>query len=354
MIDLLINLLNIPSPTFQEEKITDFIEDWMFCHVEGVLVKTIGNSRIFSLPMIDNLPHIGLVGHTDVVPKHFEAYQREDLLFGAGASDMKGALAPFMMLMESCSKWSDRHLNFSFVLYCAEEGTPLEENGLYHLILGEEEFLRTLDLAIVGEPTNGCIQVGCVGSLHAEVIIRGVACHSARPWDGENALYKALPFIRSIAEIKPLKKTVFGVVFFDVINVTESKSENGRTSIPGQWACNINYRYAPGPSMQEAEIEFSNLLASTGFEKLEFTVLDHVPSAQIIETELLNKFVCFLGRQVEAKQAWTDVAQLNGIDIPAFNFGPGLTQQAHKANEYISLRDVVDYYKILHESIKNY
>jgi succinyl-diaminopimelate desuccinylase len=57
---------------------------------------------------------------------------------------------------------------------------------------------------------------------------------------------------------------------------------------------------------------------------------------------------------VEAKQAWTDVAQLNGIDIPAFNFGPGLTQQAHKANEYISLRDVVDYYKILYELIKNY
>ena len=78
------------------------------------------------------------------------------------------------------------------------------------------------------------------------------------------------------------------VDFFDVINVTESKSESGRTSIPGKWTCNINYRYAPGPSMQEAEIEFSNLLASTGFEKLEFTILDHVPSAQVIETELLN------------------------------------------------------------------
>ena len=354
MIELLINLLNIPSPTFQEEEITDFIEDWMFCHVEGMLVKTVGNSRIFSLPVIDNLPHIGFVGHTDVVPKHFEAYQSEGLLFGAGASDMKGALAPFMMLMESCSRWLDRRLNFSFILYCAEEGTPLQENGLYHLILEEEEFFRTLDLAIVGEPTNGCIQVGCVGSLHAEVIVQGEACHSARPWDGENALYKALPFIQSVAGIQPRKKIVFGVDFFDVINVTESKSESGRTSIPGKWTCNINYRYAPGPSMQEAEVEFSNLLASTGFEKLEFTILDHVPSAQVIETELLNDFLSRLGRQVEAKQAWTDVAQLNGIGIPAFNFGPGLTQQAHKTNEYICLRDVADYYGVLYELIKNY
>ncbi|HIB87511.1 TPA: succinyl-diaminopimelate desuccinylase [Candidatus Poribacteria bacterium] len=354
MIPLLIDLLNIPSPTFQEEKITNFIQDWIFCHVEGISVKIVGNSRIFSLPMINNLPHIGLVGHTDVVPQYFEVYQREDLLFGAGASDMKGALAPFMMLMESYSKWPDRHLNFSFILYCAEEGTPLEENGLYHLISAEKEFLRTLDLAIVGEPTNGCIQVGCVGSLHAEVIVRGVACHSARPWDGENALYKALPFIRAVAEIQPLKKTVFDVDFFDVISVTESKSENGRTSIPGQWICNINYRYAPGPSMQEAETEFGNLVESTGFDKLEFKIIDHVPSAQVIETDLFSKFVSFLGRQVEAKQAWTDVAQLNGIGIPAFNFGPGLTQQAHKANEYICLRDVADYYEILHKLKKIY
>ena len=105
MIPLLIDLLNIPSPTFQEEKITNFIQDWIFCHVEGISVKIVGNSRIFSLPMINNLPHIGLVGHTDVVPpgniddwsvNPFKPVVKKNKLIGRGANDMKASIACFV------------------------------------------------------------------------------------------------------------------------------------------------------------------------------------------------------------------------------------------------------------------
>ena len=350
LIPFLFDILNIPSPTFQEQAITQFIEDWLDHRIPDLFVRRQGNNRIFSLPLIENLPHIALVGHSDVVPPHFCPYQRSQRLHGAGASDMQGSLAVFAFLMYDFSQITDRQFNFSFILYDAEEGTPIEQNGLHKLIETESDFIRNIDLSIVGEPTNGEAQIGCVGSLHAQVIVQGQACHSARPWDGQNALYNAIPFIKEISKITPVKQVVGGVDFFDVLNITESQSQNGRTTIPGEWTCNINYRYAPGRDMIEAESTFDSLFrqaASIVTDSINYKIVDHVPAAQIIENHLFNQVISWSGAKITAKQAWTDVAQLNGIGVPAFNFGPGLTSQAHKPDEYILVEDVLNYYQLL-------
>ena len=50
---------------------------------------------------------------------------------------------------------------------------------------------------------------------------------------------------------------------------------------------------------------------------------------------------------IEAKQAWTDVARLTQRDIPAVNFGPGETAQAHQANESIPIEYLIAGYEAL-------
>ena len=66
--------------------------------------------------------------------------------------------------------------NISLLIYAREEGTPLPDNGLYDLIEFIPEYFDSVDMAIVGEPTDNTIQVGCVGSLHAAVTVKGLAC----------------------------------------------------------------------------------------------------------------------------------------------------------------------------------
>lgn len=246
MIKLIQDFLNVPSPTFHEEKAVSFCLNWLDSHCENFKCLESNNSLIITPNKKPTLgkKHICLVGHSDVVPEHKKAEIIDGKLYGAGASDMKAAVGVFMYFLSQLHNMESNTYCFSLIIYAREEGTALEDNGLYDLIQKFPSYFKTIDLALVGEPTNNTIQIGCVGSLHCKVKIEGQACHSARPWEGTNALYKALPLIEGISKIDRKKQTLFGVDFFDVIQITESHSEKGRTSVPGYWECNINYRFS--------------------------------------------------------------------------------------------------------------
>lgn len=338
-----LNLLNIESPTFHEDTIQRYVKDVIQAHCPGVkLFESKGSLIACDHPFKENKPHVALVGHTDVVPAFFKAYQEGDQLHGAGASDMKAAVGVFLYLFTQHPEIRE-NVNLSFISYVREEGTAIHDNGLYSLIESFPDYFKSIDTAIVGEPTNNTIQVGCVGSIHCIVKIKGQSAHSARPWDGDNALYKALPFIKYIENLKKEKHTLFGVDFYDVISITESKSEEGRTSVPGEWTCNINYRFAPTKTLEEAEDYLYSMLKKAGLEDSQFSISDAVYAGDVVETKVMKDLVEKLGAPIEAKQAWTDVAQLSKLGVSAFNYGPGLTAQAHKPNEYINVSDIHAY-----------
>ncbi|PKL77075.1 MAG: succinyl-diaminopimelate desuccinylase [Candidatus Melainabacteria bacterium HGW-Melainabacteria-1] len=344
---ILTQMLAIPSPTGQEQDFVAWLRGQALAFLPGWDILEHSDCLILSSPQRPSLPHIALVGHSDVVPAFFEPRVVDGRLFGAGASDMKGALAAFWHLLVEHADALCRSQNVSLIVYSREEQTPLVENGLYHLLQAFPAFFQSLDLAIVGEPTDNTLQLGCVGSIHARVTVKGLACHSARPWNGENALYKAIPFLQAMAALEPVRHTVFGLDFFDVLQVTESSSEPGRTSLPGWWRANVNFRFAPVRSEAEAQVELTAHLLNFGIAAEGIEIFDSVPAGSVIESALFRRTLERLDLPLQAKQAWTDVAQLTAREIPAFNFGPGLTAQAHKADEYILLSDLADYYQHL-------
>ncbi|RYF06402.1 MAG: M20/M25/M40 family metallo-hydrolase, partial [Deltaproteobacteria bacterium] len=186
--DKLLQLLQIPSVTGDEAAIALYLHRWaQRCRLP---VLRQGNALVIGRPD-RRRPCIALVGHTDTVPGHPQDIPPQQLgerIVGLGASDMKGALAVIQQLFEDLP-----HAELPFALlaifYDREEGA-YADNGLQPLLDGVD-MLRQIDLAIVMEPTDNTLQLGCVGSLQATVTFGGQAAHTARPWQGDNAIHKA-------------------------------------------------------------------------------------------------------------------------------------------------------------------
>lgn len=324
-----LSLCAIPSVIGDERALCDHVEAWAKQHFPPGEVRRINHSLVLGR-LDDPRPTIALVGHLDTVPVHPEDAApriQDGRVYGLGASDMKGGLAVMMALAEQLPRDS-LPVNLALVLYEREEG-PYAENGLEPVFDAVRD-LDATDLAICMEPTDGELQVGCVGSLHATVTFEGQSAHSARPWQGENAIHKAGELLLELHARKPVKVTVDGLDFFEVTSVTKAAGGRARNVVPERFELNLNHRFAPGKSVDQAVAELEALVG--GRARVEIT--DRSPSGRVcLDNPHVQRFIRATGSKVASKQAWTDVARFGVRGVDAVNFGPGETAQAHQANE---------------------
>ncbi len=315
-----LELVSIPSVSRQEGELCQFLQHWS------------GAEPVWRYNLIlqgesSGRPRVGLFGHLDtVLPAADQPLGiQEGRVYGCGASDMKAGLAFMMEAWERRDQWS---CDLVAVFYDREEG-PGEENGLEFIL----DRVPPLDLALVLEPTANQVQKGCVGSLHVRVSVTGKRAHSARPWQGENALYNALPLLEKLRSVGVREVEVGGLIFREVVTPTTAATVNSRNVVPDHFELNVNYRFAPGKTTRAAEEELRSLVGDLG----RVEVLDVAPSGQVASHPLLENWIVACGLQVEPKQAWTDVARLTEKGIPAVNFGPGDPAQAHQAREHVTV-----------------
>ena len=124
----------------------------------------------------------------------------------------------------------------------------------------------TPDLAIVMEPTDNAVEVGCLGNLNATVIVTGRAAHSARPWHGENAIHRAVAALAPLADLPVRDVTIDGLTFREVVSVTTIAGGVAANVVPDRVEAGVNYRYAPGHAPAEAESRLRELLAPSRVE----------------------------------------------------------------------------------------
>lgn len=330
-----LRLCEIPSETKHEERIADHVEELCRQMAGAAAVERIGNSIICAPRLEDGVegrPTIALVGHLDTVRCADEQPLeiREGKVYGCGASDMKAGVATMLALLE---RWAEisREKRPIWIFYDQEEG-PHALNGLEPVLASG--VLPQLDLALVLEPTDQMLQMGCMGTLHATVTVPGKRAHSARPWQGENALYAAGTLLDRFAALERREVHFGALTFHEVMVVTRAWTENSANVVPDRAMLNVNVRFAPGRSAAEAERELREFIGSEGI----VTVSDAAPSGAVyLEHPLLDPWSRRQGLRVAPKQAWTDVARFTERGIPAVNFGPGETAQAHQSGEWCSI-----------------
>ena len=325
-------LCEIKSPIGEEAEIARHVAEASAKAWPGA-VERIGNSVVLG-KLTKGRPGIVFFGHLDTVPLQegdFPARREGGRVFGRGASDMKGALAVMLTLGERLDRTRLRS-DLCLVFYDREEG-PYETNGLGPVLAARPD-LREAAVAFCLEPTDLAVQAGCCGSMHATFTFRGRTAHSARPWQGKNAVHEAGAFLASLRDLAPVEVRIGELSFREVKNVTRIEGFSGRNVLPARCDLNVNFRFAPGKTVAQAEAELRALAERFGAE---CEIVDRAPAGDpILENPLLKKFRALTGVPVEPKQAWTDVARLGLAGIPAANFGPGDQAQAHQRNESCS------------------
>lgn len=340
-----LELVRVPSVIGNEKALADHVERWARSTFAADEVVRVGHSLAIGR-RVDSRPAICLVGHLDTVPENPDGTEPRidgDRLIGLGASDMKGALAVMMALADDLPL--DRlPVNLRLAFYEREEG-PFLESGLEPLFTAVPELKRAA-LGIALEPTDGAVQVGCVGSLHATLSFQGKAAHSARPWHGVNAIHAAGSVLSDLAARARRDVIVDGHTFSEVMSATLAKGGRARNVVPDAFEVNVNYRFAPGKSVDEAKADVEAFVA--GRCAVAFT--DLAPSGAVCANNTyVKRLVALTGRPAEAKQAWTDVARLSSWGLDAVNYGPGETAQAHQRGESASVAALEHAYDALRE-----
>jgi len=224
-------------------------------------------------------PNLCFAGHTDVVPvgdaaawsaDAFAAAERDGVLIGRGAVDMKSAIAAFAAAAEAALAKGQVTGSLSLLITGDEEGAATHGTRMVVDALAAEG--EAIDHCIVGEPTSAerfgdMVKVGRRGSINAEIAVTGVQGHVAYPHRAANPV----PVLLRILSALQARRLDDGYPQFQPSNLEITKVDVPNTAtnvIPGVARAQLNIRFNPGHSGESLRrwIEDEADAAAQGFK----------------------------------------------------------------------------------------
>lgn len=406
LLDLTAELVAIPSVSHNEQEICAYAEAELR-KLPWLEVERIGDNLVARTDL-GRSQRLILGGHLDTVPPSSPdgdvGLRRDgDTLWGTGTSDMKGALAVYLMLARQIPEPS---VDVTYVFYAREE-VAHKYSGLLELQAARPDLLEC-DAAILGEPTDGVIEAGCQGGLRASVKVAGKRAHTARAWMGENAVHGLAPLLSALRNYQPRKPVIDGCEFHESMQAVSAAGGIAGNVVPDEAEVVISHRFAPDRTTAQAEQHMRDFVAeafaiqagdkagenvsksaaddedskpaarnegsesaardegsksltrndgSSNTPEFKIEVLDTAPACppslnhpllqSLIEAVASNPSLPDTTNPVRAKLGWTDVAFFGEQGIPAANFGPGNPLLAHAPNEQISAPSLHHNYETL-------
>ena len=280
-----------------------------------------------------------IAGHLDTVPinnnlpTRFETIGDIEYLWGRGTVDMKAGVAVQLKLAAELVTPS---VDVTWMWYDHEE-VDSTLNGLGRLARNRPDLFEA-NFAILGEPSNGQVEGGCNGSLRAQIRATGVRAHSARSWVGDNAIHKLGVALERLAAYEPRTVTVDGLDYREGLNAVDVRGGVAGNVIPDEALIDVNYRFAPSRSCEDAADYVREL-----FAEFEVTIVDSADGARPgLDAPMAQDFVAAVGAVPQPKYGWTDVARFSALGIPAVNYGPGDPLKAHADDERVELAQITD------------
>ena len=273
---------------------------------------------------------------------------RGDALTGRGSCDTKASLAAMLLAMERLVA-NPTGLRCNVLLL----GTVDEE----YLMRGAQAFAHSgirVDGAIVGEPTELEVVVAHKGFVRWCIHTVGRAAHSSNPDVGKNAIYQMADLITTLrADYEPLlsqhQHPLVGPATWSIGQISGGAAVN---IVPERCSIDIDRRLLPGETSESALAEFDSVVATAQRRHPGLVVERDVPFGDVLGIDtpasapavqalfIATKAVRGIARLVGVPYG-TNASKFVETGIECVVFGPGDVHQAHTADEFVAIDQVV-------------
>jgi succinyl-diaminopimelate desuccinylase len=378
---LLKDLISIPSvnpmgrdvsgPEFFEGRLSGYLAKYLqTLQVPFEVVEIVpGRANILALLTSPGATKtILLDAHQDTVPVDgmtippFEPTEIDGRVYGRGSCDVKGGMAAMLAAFTRLAH--DRPAGMANVLLscsCDEESTSIGINDLVNSWgTSTSRYLLSPikpDVAIVAEPTELDVVVAHRGATRWKLHTTGRACHSSRPNEGINAIYRmgrVLKLLEEYAAWVPTSRPAHPLCGPATLSVGLIAGGSSVNVVPDGCAIDIDRRVIPGEENLAVQAEVADYLK----QRLDFDLIHDEPYCTSpplgddLSGELARQLQRSISQVVGPRQTigvpfGTHASRIARVGIPAVVFGPGNIAQAHTKDEWISidqLRQAADIY----------
>lgn len=328
-VELLMNMIRIPSVSREEKDAADYMERWM--KGNGFKARRLGNNLWMESGPADGRPTILLNAHIDTV-KPASGYTHDPFtpeiedgcLYGLGSNDDGGSL---IALLETYSRLIQKKQPYRLIFSATAEEEVSGKGGL-DLILPE---LGRIDFGVMGEPTGMRMAVAERGLMVLDCTAYGKSGHAARN-EGVNAIYKA------IEDIQWFKSHSFDRVsdFLGAVkmSVTQINAGTQHNVVPDKCTFVVDVR----PNGMYTNPELLELIkSSVSCEVKERSTRigsSHLPMDHPAVVRGLSLGLEPFGSPTTSNQAL--------CHFPTLKIGPGDSARSHSADEYIRLDEIAN------------
>lgn len=357
--EFLMNLLSIPSVNGEnsEKDIAVYIQQFMVESGIDAQIQFIDEKHANVVAKLQGKSSEIIIwnGHMDTVPYGDEQLwdtnprtpiEKEGKIFARGASDMKSGLAG--MIWTLCKMKEENYVPEKTIVFygtCDEE-----KNGVGARYLLENGMQKNAQLMLIGEPTGlklGMAQKGCIWlQLH----VHGKTSHGAYPEQGINAVEYGFLICREIK--RRICKHEHNLLGKATAQITMLQGGIVPNMTPDKATFLMDIRTVPGMSTEQIIV-----IAEEECQKYE----NETENILKVEIELKNdRFPIEISEDNEWVKKmnnnsfigiifFTDASILirDTPEMPVLLYGPGEPDVAHKPNEYVELKNYMEYISCL-------
>lgn len=342
-IELLLNLLSIPSLSRNEQKRADYLHGYL--EDQGYHIQRVNNNLLVTNDGKVERKKILLNSHMDTVAPTtgwntdpYKPIQDDKKITALGSNDAGASVISLLAVFED---FAAKDLAADLALLISAEEEVSGSNGMESML----PLLENISFAIVGEPTGMQPAVAERGLMVMDGVAKGKSGHAARN-EGINAIYMVMEDIARIRKLDFPEKSSW--LSEPTVNVTMINAGTNHNVVPDFCSIVIDARsndiYSNKRLLDMVESCCSSEIQARSMRLNSSALAEDHPVFAILEKINLKPF---------GSSTMSDMALL---PFPAIKIGPGDSARSHTADEFIYINEIEDamniYKDLLYEIIQ--